>query len=36
LIRLLLNIMEDEQVDVVIAAETIKASVVTDEENADG
>jgi len=28
--------MEDEQVDVVIAAETIKASVVTDEENADG
>jgi len=28
--------MEDEQVDVVIAAETIQASVVTDEENADG
>jgi hypothetical protein len=36
LIRLLLDIMEDEQVDVVIAAETIQASVVTDEENADG
>jgi len=28
--------MEDERVDVVIAAETIQASVVTDEENADG
>jgi len=28
--------MEDEQVDVVITAETIQASVVTDKENADG
>jgi hypothetical protein len=31
-----LDIMEEEQVHVVIAPETIKAKVVADEENADG